>query len=662
MPADSEADLQFEIGHVLFMDVVGYSKLLLDEQRELQQQLTQIVRNTEQARTAEAVGRLIRIPTGDGMALVFFNSPEAPARCALEIARKLKEYPELKLRMGIHSGPVNEVRDVNDRTNVAGAGINTAQRVMDCGDAGHILVSKRVAEDLAQSRQWRPYLHDLGKFDVKHGVRISVANLYTDEVGNPELPQKLRQAQQQEAVAVADKSIAVLPFIDLSPAKDHDYFSDGIAEELLGALAKIDGLRVAARRSSFWFKGKEVELREVAEKLNVDHVLEGSVRRDGNRVRVTAELIDACDGFTVWSETYEREMHGIFALQDEITRSIIDALKLKLAISPPPVSRSTEAYDAYLHGLFYSDKSTEDALRKSLEFFQRALNKDPQFSRPWTGIAKAWLWLADAYLPPLQAYPKVRDAAMRALQLNYDEAEAHVYLAETKRILDWDLDGAEAEFNRAVQIEPNSTPSNYFIAAFYAARGDRDQALTYLRRTTKIDPASLWVSNFACDLYRYFGLNDEAIAAGERALQLDPAFVHWGEPLLAALYREMGRFDDAIALYKKAQSLSGRPGFGLAITYARMNRRKEALETLEAAVATRHYTPGDAAAHVHVALHAHDDAIRELERACDERSSSLHFVGIAPEFVPLRSDRRFTAILKKIGLEPGKVFAAAAAR
>jgi adenylate cyclase len=463
-----------------------------------------------------------------------------------------------------------------------------------------------------------------------------------------------------ELPASSERSIAVLPFNDLSPAKDHDYFSDGIAEELLGALAKVDGLRVAARRSSFWFKDKQTELGEIASKLNVGHVLEGSVRRDGNRVRVTAELIDASDGFTLWSETYEREMHGIFALQDEITHSIVDALKLNLDISPPPASRSTEAYDAYLQGLFYSDKSTEGELRKSLEFFQDALEKDPKFSRAWTGIAKSWLWLADSYVPPLEAYPKVRDAAVRALELDDEEAEAHVYLAETKRILDWDLDDAEAEFTRAVAIDPNSTPSNYFIAALYAARGDRDKALAYLQRTSKIDPASLWVSNFACELYRYFGLFDEATAAGERALQLDPTFAHYGEPSLAALYREMGRFDDAIALYQKAREFTGRPGFGLAITYARMNRRKEALETLNAAIAGWGYRPGDAIAHVHVTLGAHDDAIRELERACEQRSSSLHGVGIAPEFVPLRSDKRFRSILQRIGLEPEKVFAATA--
>ncbi|PYK09600.1 MAG: hypothetical protein DME61_06200 [Verrucomicrobia bacterium] len=460
-----------------------------------------------------------------------------------------------------------------------------------------------------------------------------------------------------EPFVSSEKSIAILPFNDLSPGKDHAYFAEGIAEELLTALAKVDGLSVAARRSSFWFKDKEANLTEIAARLNVEHVLEGSVRRDGNRVRITAELIDARGGFTMWSETYEREMHGIFALQDEITRSIVDTLKLKLAISPLRPSRSTDAYEDYLQGLFYSDKSTEEALRRSLEFFERALEKDPQFSRSWTGIAKSWLWLADAYAPPLEAYAKVRDAAVRALQLNEEEAEAHVYLAEAKRILDWDLDGAEVEFKRAAEIEPNSTPSNYFIAALYAARGDRDKALVYLRRTAKIDPASLWVSNFACEIYRYFGLADEAIAAGERASQLDPTFVY-GEPLLAALYREMGRFDDAIALYKKAQRISGRLAFGLAITYARLNRRKEAQETLEAAVASRgSYTPGDAIAHVHVVLQAHDDAIRELERAYEEHSSSLHFIGIAPEFAPLREDKRFVSIVRKIDLEPQRVFA-----
>ena len=459
-----------------------------------------------------------------------------------------------------------------------------------------------------------------------------------------------------------EKSIAVLPFKDLSAGPERDYLGEGIAEEILTALSKVDNLRVAARRSSFWFKDRDAELSEVASKLNVEHVVEGSIRRDGNRIRVTAELTECCQGFTLWSETFEREFQGIFALQDEITCAIVDALKLKLELAPATArAPSMEAYDLYLRGLFLSDKSSEEALRKSLEFFERALDKDPRFARAWTSIAKSWLWLADAYVEPLEAYSKVREAAVNAINIDDSEAEAHVYLAETKRILDWDLRGAEAEYVRAFEIDSNSTTSNYFIAAFYAAIGEREKALTYLRRTAKIDPTSLWVSNFACEIYRYFGLTDEAMAAGERSLQLDPTFAY-SEPLMAALYREMGRFDDAIALYKKSQDLSGRVPFGLAITYAKMNRREEAKEILKAACASRgSYTPGDAIAHVHVVLEEYEDAMRELARAYDEHSSSLHFIGIAPEFAPLRSDKRFVSIVKEIGLEPQKVFAITAA-
>jgi class 3 adenylate cyclase len=201
MATGPEPGVQLEIGHVLFMDVVGYSKLLVDEQRELQHQLNDIVRSTEQVRLADAAGKLVRLPTGDGMALVFFNSPEAPVHCAVEISQLMRDNPQFQLRMGVHSGPVNKVSDVNDRDNIAGAGINIAQRVMDCADAGHILLSKRTAEDLSQSRPWRPFLHDIGECDVKHGVPVSLVNLYTDKIGNPAIPEKVRLCQKQKSVS-----------------------------------------------------------------------------------------------------------------------------------------------------------------------------------------------------------------------------------------------------------------------------------------------------------------------------------------------------------------------------------------------------------------------------------------------------------------------------
>ena len=319
------------------MDVVGYSKLLLNEQREIQRQLNQIVRSAEHFRAAEAGGKLIRLPVGDGMALVFFNSPEAPVQCALEIAEALKAHPELKLRMGVHSGPVSGVTDVNDRSNVAGAGINMAQRVMDCGDAGHILLSKRVADDLAQDARWRPQLHELGECLVKHGIPIFVVNLYSDKVGNPQLPEKIREARRTKASATlrrrslfvgvgvllaaalalliykrqpsrfptpvpgSEKSVAVLPLENLSEEKENAYFADGIQDELLSNLSKIKDLKVISRTSVMQYKsGITRNLKEIAQQLGVSNVVEGSVRRSGNHVRVSVQLIDALTDRHIW--------------------------------------------------------------------------------------------------------------------------------------------------------------------------------------------------------------------------------------------------------------------------------------------------------------------------------------------------------------------------
>src|SRR6202040_374450 len=215
MPSEHSSDVKFEIGHVLFIDIVGYSKLLINEQSEQIQKLKKIVRGTEQVRLAEAEGKLLRLPTGDGGALVFRTTSEAPVLCAMEIGKELEKHPELHVRMGIHSGPVNEITDLNEQANIAGAGINTAQRVMDCGDAGSILLSKSEADDLEQYGRWRPLLHDLGICEVKHGVTLGVVTLYSDEFGNPETPNKFKAeeaAEKKPSVPILRKSIAVLPF------------------------------------------------------------------------------------------------------------------------------------------------------------------------------------------------------------------------------------------------------------------------------------------------------------------------------------------------------------------------------------------------------------------------------------------------------------------
>ncbi|PYI78561.1 MAG: adenylate/guanylate cyclase domain-containing protein, partial [Verrucomicrobia bacterium] len=345
MAPEIKREVKLEIVHVLFLDIVGYSKRLTDEQQALIDQLNQLVRESATFQKAEAADRLIKIPTGDGMALIFYNSPEQPMECALEITRELKWFPELAVRMGVHSGPVSAVTDLNERSNAAGMGINVAQRVMDCGDSGHILLSKRVAEDLQQYGRWRPYLHDLGEVEVKHGNRVHVFNFHTDGVGNPALPEKLRGSKNTESplqsppqTRPAQKieparerfAICVLPFANMSGDAEQEYFSDGISEDIITDLSKVSALHVVSRNTAFTFKGKPVDVRQVAAQLNVSHVLEGSVRKAGGRVRITAQLIDGSNDSHVWAERYDRDLKDIFALQDEISHAIVDALKVKL--------------------------------------------------------------------------------------------------------------------------------------------------------------------------------------------------------------------------------------------------------------------------------------------------------------------------------------------
>jgi adenylate cyclase len=326
MEPEIKREVKLEIVHVLFLDIAGYSKRLTDEQQALVDELNQVVRGSNEFQKAASADRLIKIPTGDGMALIFYNSPEQPVQCALEISRALKGNPNLEVRMGVHSGPVSAVTDLNDRVNAAGVGINVAQRVMDCGDTGHILVSKRVAEDLQQYSRWRPHLHDLGEVEVKHGERVHVFNLYTDDAGNSDLPKKvIGAAVQSRAVIVppAKKaakeqrpSICVLPFANMSGDPEQEYFSDGISEDIITDLSKISSLHVVSRNTAFTFKGKAVDVGQVASQLNVDHVLEGSVRKAAGRVRITAQLIDAANDNHLWAERYDRDLNDIFAIQD----------------------------------------------------------------------------------------------------------------------------------------------------------------------------------------------------------------------------------------------------------------------------------------------------------------------------------------------------------
>src|SRR5438874_8592920 len=436
MTSDATKEIQFEIGHVLFIDIVGYSKLLINEQSEQIQTLRKIVRGAEQFHLAEGEGKLVRLPTGDGAALVFRTNVEAPALCALEISKELKNHPDLHLRMGIHSGPVNEVLDLNEQANIAGAGINIAQRVMDCGAAGHILVSKRVADDLEHYSQWRSLLHELGECEVKHGLRISILNLYGDEAGNPELPEKFRQAKakgQTASGAAPAKSVAVLPFVNMSADKNDEYLSDGMTEELINALARVPGLRVPGRTSCFAFKGKtEADIfRKVGDQLHVNTVLEGSVRKAGERLRVTAQLINVADGYHLWSKDYDGDVKDILTFQSNVAKSVVEALQIKLgveaarALAKKP-TENPEAHRLYLLGRYEFGKYSEAGWTSSIRYYEQALKLDPNYALAYCGLADTYAYMGGVMMPSKEAWGKEMEFARKALSLDPNLAEAHL--------------------------------------------------------------------------------------------------------------------------------------------------------------------------------------------------------------------------------------------
>src|SRR6188472_4356568 len=590
--ADEQKAKRLEIAHVLFMDIVGYSKLLTDEQSEALQELNQIVRSTAAAREAEAAGALTILPTGDGMALAFTGSVEEPVECALEISRALRAQPSLPVRMGIHSGPIHHVKDANGRENIAGIGINIAQRVMDCGDAGHILVSKRVADDLAQQRRWQPYLHELGDVEVKHGVVVSLVNLYAETIGNPapptrlgkphsgipgsrvatrkglsplalavfivavlllalaivsvifapaimrtldkhrsatlpqatptaapslaetiqsavakqitdelqgELSRKKKAAVQSTATgsAIPEKSIAVLPFDNLSNDPDNAYFCEGVQDEILTRLAKVADLKVISRTSTQRFKSAPSDLREIAKQLGVMHIVEGSVQKSNDQVRVNVQLINAMNDTHLWAETYDRKLIDIFSVESEIAKTIADTLQAKLTGAEKQMMAAQPTEDAVAHELYLKGRHfwelRGDNLLRAIEFYKQAIARDPKYAPAYAGLGETYILLpyytgAD----PKVVRPKARAAALKAVELNPNLAEAHNALGKIFYTDDIDLQKAIREHQRAIELSANYAGAHH------------------------------WVGNGPLS---GLGRFEEAIAAGKRAVELDPLSV-----------------------------------------------------------------------------------------------------------------------------------------
>jgi TolB-like protein/Tfp pilus assembly protein PilF len=711
MAAKFKFDLHLEIAHVLFIDVVGYSKLLVNEQREVVEQLNRAVRRTPQFRKSEGAGKLIRIPVGDGMALVFFQTPEEPVQCAMEIARTLKNHPQIRLRMGVHSGPVDEVKDVNDRLNLAGAGMNTAQRVMACGDAGHILLSKRVAEDLAQDKLWQPHLHELGEIELKHGRKLGIVNLYSEEIGNPKVPEKLKGPSRQPAerplavgwprlikiaallvvcllaaiaviillrhrgsylpsaqtppapareTSVAEKSIAVLPFENLSHDPDNAYFADGIQEEIFTRLSKIADLKVISRTSTRRFKSAPEDLRQIAQQLGVANVLEGSVQKAADQVRVNVQLINAATDRHLWADTYDRKLTDIFAVESEIAKTVADRLQAKLtgaeqrAIASRPTENS-EAHQLYLRGRFYWNKVLGPEFDKSRQYYQQAIELDPNYALAYAGLADFYGFaLGYGLLPPEEKWAKMaEDMANKALELDPTLGEAYNPLAAAKLYYHRDWPAAERDFRRGFELSPNFAEMHAHYAVCLILFGRKQEAFAEMQRALDLDPLSPRFGFWLGWLYFFARQYDAALEQFRKTLELDPNLPILHE-YLGYTYEKKQMQKEAIAEWSKGLRLIGtgedasllertytESGFDAALRALAQKR----LETFKEKTGRGEYVPAREYVVAYMRLGDKEQAFAWLAKACAERGLSLDKVN--PVFDPLRSDPRFQKLCEE---------------
>jgi TolB-like protein len=595
MTEDGERDSHLQIAHVLFIDIVGYSKLLTSEQRERQRELNGIVRETEPFRAAEAEEKLIRIPTGDGMILAFFTNPDAPARCAVAISRALGDTLHLPLRMGIHSGPVELVEDVNDKPNLAGAGVNIAQRVMDCGDSGHILLSSRAANDLAEHAEWKAQLHELGELEIKHGVRIRVASLYSDGVGNAVVPQKLRRQrlvrrrrlvvtsvalaavglaialgfwawQRQirlkteaaaEAAKKSEKSVAVLPFENLSTDEQNAVFAGGVHREVLLNLAKLADLKVISRTSVMRYKaGADRNLKQIAEELAVSYVVEGSVQREAGHVRVSVELIDARTDAHAWAETYDGDISDVMSFQSEIAQRISNQLGAKLSprerteLAGRP-TKDIAAFESYIRARALMETSDADGepdkyrddYMRAVQLLEQAVARDPRFAAGYWALAEAntQLFRNDPGKPEFRSRA---DAAVKEAKRMAPDAGETLH-AEARLIYygEHDYHKALAKLEEAAQLLPNSAEVTTTRALLYRRFGRFQESFAQFLRAIELNPEEPFnyhMAGYGAMMLRWWEDGDRITA---RLIKKFPRFEHPARLTVALLLTFRGEVE-----------------------------------------------------------------------------------------------------------------------
>ena len=630
---------------IMFTDMVGYT-LLMQEDEKNAKILRDKHRDVLERLVSEHRGQILQY-YGDGTLSIFGSAIEA-AICGMKIQKELQEIPKVPLRIGIHAGDI-----VYDDEGVYGDGVNVASRIENISLPGSVLISEKINDELKNQKEVSSlYLGQYELKNVKQPTRIYAINAEGIVVPTSE--------QIEGKTSGTDYSIAVLPFINLSAEKDNEYFSDGITEELLNALAKVEGLSVTSRTSSFAFKGKNSDIREIGKKLGVKTVLEGSVRKYGDRVRVTAQLIDSENGYHKWSENYDKKLEDIFAVQDEIAGSIVDQLKKTMTLRKPSdglvkaTTKNIDAYNLYLKGLFYWNKWAPDFVLKAITHFEEATVICPEFAIAYARLSACYLYLGAAgFMANKIAYSKAKNYARMAISLDNTLVDSQISQGMVKYFNDWDWEESEKCFIKALEINPNSAEGHQYYAMLLSTLGYHKKALKEAELAHQLDPLNASISYILSFTYLNNNQIDCSIDQLMITIEIDPEFGDtWNS--LAWIYLKSAQYEKAIEIFNKNlnnPSYKLKALAGLGYIYAKLDqgdKSKDYLEVLKKQDSEDSPIDMDLAI-IYVGLGEMDKAFDLLNTSIDKRLGGLNFIN-GKYWSELHNHPRFKEILQRMNL------------
>jgi adenylate cyclase len=637
-----------QLAAIMFTDMVGYTALMQTDEEEAKKkrQRHKVVFDNS---VKSHLGKVLQY-FGDGTLSIFSSAIDC-VNCAIDIQKQLTQPPKVDVRIGIHTGDITF-----DEEGIYGNGVNIASRIETLSVPGGIFISDRVFEDIKNHKHI--LTKEIGFFDMKnvqHPVHVfAIANEGIVVPGRDAIEGKTKQPVN---------TLAVLPFVNLSSDLDNEYFSDGVTEELLNALTTVEGLRVTSRTSSFALKGRNEDIRDIASKLNVEKIVEGSVRKSGNRVRITAQLINAVDGFHIWSETYDRNLDDIFQVQDEISKNIANKLRAKLSpfhkrellVKQP--GKNLEAYSLFLKGKYYQNKETSVETFKAIECFKQAIALEPDFALAYSFIAGTYGMLGSVgIMPPQEAYRHIVENSNRALQLDNSLSQGHVARGMGYLFFEWRWDDAYQSFIKAIELNPGSTEANWLLGYYYLIMNDPDKSVECLENAWQQDPLSMSLARSLGIAYFYQKRYDDVIRISDMQLEVFPG--NWYALAIKGFSFGMkGDWNKALEILKLSNTLGEGVPLSLsylAFCYGILNRKEEAMVYIKQIESFHQRQPdlvknGDLA-FAYWGIDDREKAFHYMFKAIENKDQMLSFMINSPLFIGLHDDPRFKEVKKKMNL------------